>query len=359
MPVTLTGRRRRRPASSGAWGFDEASGATGDGRVRATATPARSPARPASPGTPAARCRSTASTTGSRSPTPTSLDLTTGDDARGVGPARAPGSDWRTVLLKEQTGQLVYALYASTDNGAAERRTCSRPPTTALRGPTALPLNAWSHLAMTWDGATMRALRQRHPGRDRGADRRRASTSTGPLRIGGNGVWPEWFNGVIDEVRVYNRALQRGGDRHRPRHADRRRRAAGAARRAAAGTRGREEAGRDKARRRHARRAQASRRTAAPAGSTAPAVARCSISSQHQDTEHDPARIPPTIPGSDVAADAHPDRVEDPMNAPATTFAGVLRPRGGSGSRPRRVAPARGLGRGGSTPTRSCRAACS
>jgi hypothetical protein len=32
-------------------------------------------------------------------------------------------------------------------------------------------------------------------------------TSTSPLRIGGNGVWPEWFSGVIDEVRVYNRAL--------------------------------------------------------------------------------------------------------------------------------------------------------
>ena len=34
-----------------------------------------------------------------------------------------------------------------------------------------------------------------------------ALTSTSPLRIGGNGVWPEWFSGLIDEVRVYNRAL--------------------------------------------------------------------------------------------------------------------------------------------------------
>ena len=32
-------------------------------------------------------------------------------------------------------------------------------------------------------------------------------TSTGPLRIGGNAVWREWFAGLIDEVRVYNRAL--------------------------------------------------------------------------------------------------------------------------------------------------------
>ena len=31
--------------------------------------------------------------------------------------------------------------------------------------------------------------------------------STGVLRIGGNNIWPEWFSGRIDEVRVYNRAL--------------------------------------------------------------------------------------------------------------------------------------------------------
>jgi hypothetical protein len=33
------------------------------------------------------------------------------------------------------------------------------------------------------------------------------ATSTGPLRIGGNSLWGEFFQGRIDEVRVYNRAL--------------------------------------------------------------------------------------------------------------------------------------------------------
>ena len=32
-------------------------------------------------------------------------------------------------------------------------------------------------------------------------------TSTGALRIGGNAIWGEFFSGLIDEVRVYNRAL--------------------------------------------------------------------------------------------------------------------------------------------------------
>ena len=27
------------------------------------------------------------------------------------------------------------------------------------------------------------------------------------MKIGGNSIWGEWFNGLIDEVRVYNRAL--------------------------------------------------------------------------------------------------------------------------------------------------------
>lgn len=32
-------------------------------------------------------------------------------------------------------------------------------------------------------------------------------TSTGPLDIGGNGYFGEYFSGLIDDVRIYNRAL--------------------------------------------------------------------------------------------------------------------------------------------------------
>ncbi|PYN52892.1 MAG: hypothetical protein DMD94_20655, partial [Candidatus Rokuibacteriota bacterium] len=32
------------------------------------------------------------------------------------------------------------------------------------------------------------------------------ATSTGPLRIGGNSIWNQYFQGRIDEVRIYNRA---------------------------------------------------------------------------------------------------------------------------------------------------------
>ena len=33
------------------------------------------------------------------------------------------------------------------------------------------------------------------------------ATSSGPLRIGGDAVWGEFFKGRIDNVRVYDRAL--------------------------------------------------------------------------------------------------------------------------------------------------------
>ena len=35
-------------------------------------------------------------------------------------------------------------------------------------------------------------------------------TSGNPLRIGGNTIWGEYFDGLIDEVRIYNRALSLG-----------------------------------------------------------------------------------------------------------------------------------------------------
>ena len=73
-------------------------------------------------------------------------------------------------------------------------------------GSSALPLNAWSHLAATFDGAVVRVFVN---GVQAGSSPVSGSmvASTGALRLGGNGVWGEWFAGLIDEVRVYNRAL--------------------------------------------------------------------------------------------------------------------------------------------------------
>ena len=108
-------------------------------------------------------------------------------------------------MLKEQPGQLVYALYASNDIARPSGHLFTSGDLFS-NGNAALPLNTWSHLALTWDGTTLRLF----VGGNQVASRTLTGTlvnSTGALRFGGNGVWPEWFAGRLDEIRVYDRAL--------------------------------------------------------------------------------------------------------------------------------------------------------
>ncbi len=142
-------------------------------------------------------------------PDANSLDLTTGMTLEAWVRPTALGA-CQTALLKETTGDLSYALYASSRVRRLRRRAAvrvdRRRPTSGATDGAARP-NAWSHLAATYDGAVVAALRQRHAGRVEGARPARSRRPTGALRIGGNSIWGEYFNGQIDEVRVYNRAL--------------------------------------------------------------------------------------------------------------------------------------------------------
>jgi PKD repeat protein len=134
-----------------------------------------------------------------------SLDLSGGMTLEGWVRPSAAGSSWRTVLLKETSGNLAYALYSNEGsdrpsghvNVAGDRET---------RGTGAVALNAWTHLATTYDGATLRLFVNGVQVSTRALPGQILQT-TGAMRIGGNGVWPEWFQGLIDELRVYNRAL--------------------------------------------------------------------------------------------------------------------------------------------------------
>ena len=69
-----------------------------------------------------------------------------------------------------------------------------------------MPLNTWTHLTATYDGATLRMFVNGVQASSRAVTGLTATTS-GALRIGGNSVWGEYFRGLIDEVRIYNRAL--------------------------------------------------------------------------------------------------------------------------------------------------------
>jgi hypothetical protein len=139
-----------------------------------------------------------------------SLDLTTGMTLEAwVYPTAGGGGSWRNVIIKERTGGEVYNLYANADTNTPAVFVIRAAQTTVpqdARGTAALTLNTWTHLAATFDNATLRL----YLNGTQVATRAVAGplvTSTGALRIGGNGIWGEFFQGRIDDVRIYNRAL--------------------------------------------------------------------------------------------------------------------------------------------------------
>jgi len=138
-------------------------------------------------------------------PDANALDLTTGMTLEAwVYPTALSG--WRTVVLKEVPGELAYALYAHDDVPRPAGYVRIGSGSQSVAGTAALPLNTWTHLAVTYDGA---ALRLYQNGSQAGSRALTGSiaTSTLPLQIGGNALWGEWFAGRIDEVKIYNRAL--------------------------------------------------------------------------------------------------------------------------------------------------------
>jgi hypothetical protein len=134
-----------------------------------------------------------------------SLDLTEAMTLEAWVKPTALGSMWRTVVIKEQSNQLAYALYAGNGNSRPSGHVYTTGDR-AVAGSTALQKGKWAHLASTWDGTTLRLYVN---GRQvaKAPLRPSAVRSGRVLRFGGNAVWPEWFKGAIDEVRIYNRAL--------------------------------------------------------------------------------------------------------------------------------------------------------
>ncbi len=146
-------------------------------------------------------------------PDSATLDLTAGMTLEAwIRPTAALGG-WDTVLLKQRgTGDLSYALYANdgaplAGGVAAPAGYVNAAGHQAVRGASALPVDAWTHVAATYDGATLRIYVNGALVASR-AQTGTIAVSGAVLRIGGNGSFTgEFFEGLIDEVRIYNRAL--------------------------------------------------------------------------------------------------------------------------------------------------------
>jgi hypothetical protein len=138
------------------------------------------------------------------------LDLTTGMTLEAwVYPTAGGSGSWRNVIIKERPSGEAYNLYSNADTNAPVVYVVrAAQPGTALdaRGTAALALNTWTHVAATFDNATLRLYVNGTQVGTR-AVAGPLVTSTGALRIGGNSLWGEFFQGRLDDVRIYNRAL--------------------------------------------------------------------------------------------------------------------------------------------------------
>jgi chitodextrinase len=98
----------------------------------------------------------------------------------------------------------IYYLMGSSDNSTPVLGGTFSP--SALRGTSSLPLNAWTYLAGTYNGTTMRLYVNGVQVSSR-AQTGPIQTSTAVLTMGGDALYGQYFAGRIDEVRIYNRAL--------------------------------------------------------------------------------------------------------------------------------------------------------
>ena len=137
------------------------------------------------------------------------LDLTTGMTLEAwVYPTNLSAS-WMNLMIKPNgdpgSANPCFVLQGCAGSSQAPS-VFINAATSNLNAPSPLPLNAWSHVASTYDGATIRLYVNGVQVASR-AQTGAMTASSDPLTIGGNTYSGEHWAGMIDEVRIYSRAL--------------------------------------------------------------------------------------------------------------------------------------------------------
>jgi hypothetical protein len=132
-----------------------------------------------------------------------SLDLTTGMTLEAWVFPIVPLSSWISVIDKDI--DRYYLMASAPPNGTPSIGGTWVSGNHNLTAPSPVPLNAWTHLACTFNGTTAKLFVNGTEVASR-PETTPITTSDEPAHIGGN-FYGEWFPGRIDEVRIYNRAL--------------------------------------------------------------------------------------------------------------------------------------------------------
>ena len=118
-------------------------------------------------------------------------------------------SAWRDVIEK---GNDNYYLMGTSSHSSTPAGGAIVGGTHAEAfGTAGLATGTWTYLAATYDGATVKLYAGTTSANLTLVGSKAATgaivTSTGPLQIGGDSIYGQFFSGLIDEVRVYNTAL--------------------------------------------------------------------------------------------------------------------------------------------------------
>jgi concanavalin A-like lectin/glucanase superfamily protein len=134
-----------------------------------------------------------------------SLDLTRNMTLEAWVRPRASGRRWRSAIFKQRSKGLSYALYANDAHGRASGRVRTGKAL-GTGGGAGLRRDRWSHVAATYEGHVLRVYLNGRLQSSRSV-RGEIATGRGPLELGGDAVWGEWFKGSMDDVRVWRTAL--------------------------------------------------------------------------------------------------------------------------------------------------------
>ena len=125
-----------------------------------------------------------------------------------MGQSHHRDSAWRDVIYKGNDNYYLMAHFGGAIGRAAVGGNFGTTNVNVF-GTVGPPLNTWSHLAATYDGDDGPVLYQRRAGRERRRRPAALATSTNPLEIGGDSIFGQFFQGTIDEIRIYNVARTR------------------------------------------------------------------------------------------------------------------------------------------------------